>query len=76
MTGSPERLFARIASPRNPRPADFDPKTYDPVTEKRSSVPRRHLKHQASSGAFKLANRKVTKCGTPASPLPEYDEAE
>jgi len=32
-TDSPEKLFARIASPRNPRPADFDPKTYDPATE-------------------------------------------
>jgi len=32
-TESPEKLFARIAAPRKPRPADFDPKTYDPTAE-------------------------------------------
>ncbi len=32
-TKSAETLFARISSPRNPRPADFDPKTYDPAAK-------------------------------------------
>jgi len=32
-TASAKQLFARIASPRKPRPADFDPKTYDPAAK-------------------------------------------
>jgi len=33
-TASPEELFARIATPGNPRPTNFEPTTYDPTAEK------------------------------------------